>query len=85
MSNHNAAWYYPAPTWWARCIKNYVAFWNGGEVVSITHQELGDMIGALRESVTKVLDEFQREGLVELGRGRVILRDVAVLQLRLDE
>jgi CRP/FNR family cyclic AMP-dependent transcriptional regulator len=58
---------------------------HNGEVVSITHQELGDMIGALRESVTKVLDEFQREGLVELGRGRVILRDVAGLQLRLDE
>jgi CRP/FNR family transcriptional regulator, cyclic AMP receptor protein len=58
---------------------------QNGEVVSITHQELGDMIGALRESVTKVLDDFQREGLVELGRGRVILRDVAELQSRLDE
>ncbi len=58
---------------------------QNGEVVSITHQELGDMIGALRESVTKVLDDFQREGLVELGRGRVILRDVAGLQARLDE
>jgi len=58
---------------------------HNGEVVSITHQELGDMIGALRESVTKVLDDFQRAGLVELGRGRVILRDVAGLQLRLDE
>ena len=56
-----------------------------GEVVSITHQELGDMIGALRESVTKVLDEFQRDGLVALGRGRVTLRDVAGLQSRLDE
>jgi CRP-like cAMP-binding protein len=43
------------------------------------------MIGALRESVTKILDEFQREGLVELGRGRVILRDVMNLQLRMDE
>jgi CRP/FNR family cyclic AMP-dependent transcriptional regulator len=58
---------------------------HNGEVVSITHKELGDMIGALRESVTKVLDDFQRAGLVELGRGRVILRDVASLQLRLDE
>ena len=58
---------------------------QNGEVVSITHQELGDMIGALRESVTKVLDDFQREGLVELGRGRVILREVAGLQSRLDE
>ncbi len=58
---------------------------QNGEVVSITHQELGDMLGALRESVTKVIDDFQREGLVELGRGRVILRDMVGLQVRLDE
>ncbi len=56
-----------------------------GGAVSITHQELGDMIGALRESVTKVLDDFQRDGLLELGRGRVTLRDVAGLQSRLEE
>ncbi len=58
---------------------------RNGEVVPITHQELGDMIGALRESVTKVLDEFQRAELVELSRGRVILRDVVGLQARLEE
>jgi CRP/FNR family cyclic AMP-dependent transcriptional regulator len=56
-----------------------------GEPVLITHQELGDMIGALRESATKVLDEFQRAELVELFRGRVILRDVPGLQARLEE
>jgi len=58
---------------------------RSGEAVPITHQELGDMIGALRESVTKVLDEFQRAELVELSRGRIILRDVAGLQSRLEE
>ncbi len=58
---------------------------RSGEAVPITHQELGDMIGALRESVTKVLDDFQRAELVELSRGRVILRDVVGLQARLEE
>lgn len=58
---------------------------RSGEVVQITHQELGDMIGALRESVTKVLDEFQRAKLVDLSRGRIIVRDVAELQARLEE
>jgi len=58
---------------------------HSGEAVPITHQELGDMIGALRESVTKVLDDFQRAELVELSRGRVVLRDVAGLQARLEE
>lgn len=56
-----------------------------GEVVPITHQELGDMIGTLRESVTKNLDEFQRAGLVELYRGRVTVLDVAGLQPLLEE
>lgn len=58
---------------------------RSGEPVLITHQELGDMIGALRESVTKILDDFQRAELVELSRGRIILRDVAGLQARLEE
>jgi CRP/FNR family cyclic AMP-dependent transcriptional regulator len=55
------------------------------EVVEITHQELGDMIGAIRETVTETLDEFQQAGLVELCRGRIILRDVVGLQARMDE
>src|SRR5215472_18202672 len=58
---------------------------RSGEAVPVTHQELGDMIGALRESVTKVLDEFQRAELVELSRGRIILRNMAGLQSRLEE
>lgn len=56
-----------------------------GDEVRVTHQELGDMIGALRETVTKVLDEFQAAGLVELGRGRIGLRDLDALRGRLEE
>jgi CRP-like cAMP-binding protein len=41
------------------------------------------MIGALRETVTKILDEFQTDGLVELRRGRVVVRDPARLRARL--
>jgi CRP-like cAMP-binding protein len=48
---------------------------RSGTTVAITHQELGDMIGALRETVTKTLDEFQSKGLVELGRGKITVRD----------
>jgi CRP/FNR family transcriptional regulator len=49
----------------------------------ITHQEIGDMVGAIRESVTKSLDELQTEGVVELRRGRVVVRDPRSLQRRL--
>lgn len=53
--------------------------------LAVTHQEIGDMIGALRETVTKILDEFQEEGLVKLRRGHVLLCDPNGLRLRLNE
>lgn len=56
-----------------------------GDEVRVTHQELGDMIGALRETVTSILDGFQAAGLVELGRGRIVLCNVQALRERLEE
>lgn len=32
-TNENAAWYYPEPKVAAKNIKNYVAFWNGVNIV----------------------------------------------------
>jgi len=58
---------------------------RAGTEVAVTHQEIGDMIGALRETVTKILDEFQSDGLVELRRGHVLLRDPERLRARLEE
>jgi len=61
---------------------------NGEEVeqaIPITHQELGEMVGALRESVTKVLDEFQRAGLVELRRGSIRVSKSEELERLLQE
>ncbi len=48
--------------------------------VRATHQELSEMVGAYRETVTKTLDEFQREGLVSLSRMRIALRDLSRLE-----
>ena len=42
------------------------------DAVLLTQQELGTLIGASRESVSRVLTELEREGLVSLGRGRVV-------------
>ena len=58
---------------------------RAGNEVTVTHQEIGDMIGALRETVTKILDEFQSDGLIELRRGHILLRDPERLRARLDE
>lgn len=51
-----------------------------GGTVRTTHQELADSIGVYRETVTKTLDGFQHEGLVELGRMRITVRDRARLE-----
>jgi len=56
-----------------------------GTEVAVTHQEIGDIIGALRETVTKILDEFQADGLVELRRGHVLLLNAERLRCRLEE
>jgi CRP/FNR family cyclic AMP-dependent transcriptional regulator len=48
--------------------------------VRATHQELSEMVGAYRETITKTLDEFQREGLVDLSRMRIGLRDRSSLE-----
>ena len=54
-------------------------------LLPITHQELGERCGLLRETVTKALDMFQDQGLVELHRGRILLRDIDGLREMLEE
>jgi CRP/FNR family transcriptional regulator, cyclic AMP receptor protein len=58
---------------------------GAGAEAAVTHQEIGNMVGALRETVTNVLDDFQAEGLVDLRRGRVLVRDPERLRARLEE
>ncbi|MBI4493570.1 MAG: Crp/Fnr family transcriptional regulator [Chloroflexi bacterium] len=58
---------------------------HGGVVEGITHQELGDMVGAYRETITKILDEFQAAGYVELGRRRIRVLDRSALDSLLAE
>ncbi len=54
-------------------------------LLPITHQDLAERSGLLRETVTKTLDTFQEEGLVELHRGQVRLRDVQGLRTLLGQ
>jgi CRP-like cAMP-binding protein len=56
-----------------------------GVIERLSHQELGDMVGACRETVTKILAELEKEGEVELGRRRIRVLDRARLAAALDE
>lgn len=47
--------------------------------MAMTHQELAAELGTAREVVSRQLKEFERQGWLALGRGRVALRDRAAL------
>ena len=48
---------------------------NGYEIRGYTHQDFSEMVGTYRETITQTLNEFKSEGLIDIGRKRVILLD----------
>jgi CRP/FNR family transcriptional regulator len=42
--------------------------------VRLTHQDLANMIVSTREAVSKVMSEFQREGLIEVRDRRIAIK-----------
>lgn len=50
--------------------------------VQVSQAELSDLVGISRESVNKILQSWKKEGLVDLGRGRVEIKDWAALERR---
>jgi len=49
----------------------------------LSQQELADSIGVSREALNKVIAEWRRDGLVEWGRGFLLVRDLARLSARM--
>jgi len=43
--------------------------------LTITHEQIANHLGSMREVVTRMLKYFQNEGLVKLGRGNIQLLD----------
>ncbi len=43
--------------------------------ISTTHQQLASELGTAREVISRVLQDFQKRGMVEQSRGRIALRD----------
>lgn len=56
-----------------------------GVVEGVTHEELGNMVGAYRETVTKTLNEFQAAGYVKLSRRKVQIYDRPGLSALLED
>jgi CRP-like cAMP-binding protein len=55
---------------------------EGTAVVLLTQEELADMAGTSRATVNRVLRGEERRGNVELGRGRILVRDLEELRRR---
>jgi len=47
---------------------------------SVSHEEMGKMIGATRESVTRTLGDWRRHGIIAMRGRRILVRKVQVLR-----
>ncbi|MBI2477499.1 MAG: Crp/Fnr family transcriptional regulator [Planctomycetia bacterium] len=47
--------------------------------IQLSHQDLANVIGSTRETVTVVLGEMQQEGLLSIGRRRILILDLGKL------
>ncbi len=56
-------------------------FGSGYPEVRYTHEQLAEMLGTYRETVTKILNEFRAEGWVDLRRGKILILDRPALEL----
>ncbi|MCE7791053.1 Crp/Fnr family transcriptional regulator [Salipaludibacillus sp. CUR1] len=46
-----------------------------GQVIQLTHQEIGNIIGASRETVSRQLKKWEHEGKVEVKKDRIIIKE----------
>ena len=61
------------------------ARWAADTVHDLTQQDLAEMVGASRESVTRLLAQMGRTGLVEVKRRKIRLLDEAGLRALTDD
>ena len=54
---------------------------GNNEIRGYTHQDFSEMLGTYRETITQTLNDFKAQGLIEIGRKRVVLRDRSRLQM----
>ena len=52
----------------------------GPVTVPLTQDQLSDLVGGTRPTVNQILQRLVEQGVVELGRGRVVLLDAAALR-----
>jgi len=52
------------------------------EPIQITHQKIAADLGSSREVISRILEDFSGEGLIESGRGTIKILDLPGLESR---
>ena len=52
----------------------------GGDVLPVTHEVLAELLGVQRTYLTRTLKTLQQQGLIQIGRGRIIVRNRAEME-----
>ncbi|MET4296492.1 hypothetical protein ABIA99_007124 [Bradyrhizobium sp. LB12.1] len=55
---------------------------SGGSEVRVTHEQLADFLGIGRTYTSRIIQQFRTSGLIETGRGTLIVRQIAALHQR---
>ena len=53
---------------------------GSGYLVPLTHHDVASLIGAARQTTTTVLNDLERRGIIELGRGSIRVKRLKELQ-----
>ena len=67
-----------------RSLRHLVGIYGDGNpthpvTVRLTQEQLAELVGSTRSSVNEVLQRLAAEGVVELGRGRIVVHRPAEL------
>jgi CRP-like cAMP-binding protein len=46
----------------------------------VSQRELGSMAGGSRESVNKILQNWHRQGLIDISKGSIMIRNVEAIE-----
>ena len=54
---------------------------NSDDIKGLTHQDLAETVGTYRETATQVLNDLKVQGLIDIGRKRIMILDPESLQM----
>jgi CRP/FNR family cyclic AMP-dependent transcriptional regulator len=53
--------------------------------LKLTHQQIADLVGSVRETASKILQELQEEGLITVDQKKIILKDPATFEKKVTD